>query len=111
MRSRAPWATNSAAAYAACDEDDGIRAVVVTGAGRAFCAGADMEPGGDTFAAPTSDEFTASPVHPPAWEVRKPVLAAINGDAIGIGLTMAMQCDVRIVPRTPSSASCTSAEA
>jgi enoyl-CoA hydratase/carnithine racemase len=84
-------------AYAACDADDAVRAVVVTGAGRAFCAGADMEAGGDTFAVPTRDEFTASPVHPPAWEVRKPVLAAINGHAIGIGLTLAMQCDVRIV--------------
>jgi len=84
-------------AYAEADADDAVRAVVVTGAGWAFCAGADMEPRGETFAAPRTEEFTASPVRPRAWEIRKPVIAAINGHAIGIGLTLAMQCDLRLV--------------
>ena len=83
-------------AYRECDERDDVRVVVVTGAGRAFCGGADMRPQSASFG-PVRGGFSAQPIDPPAWEVRKPVIAAINGHAIGIGFTLAMQCDVRIV--------------
>ncbi len=83
-------------AYRRCDADDSVRAVVVTGAGKAFCAGADMSAGQDTFAKQDEKTFSAGGVDPPAWEVRKPVIAAMNGHAVGIGLTLALQCDMRL---------------
>jgi len=84
------------AAYRRCDADDGIRAVVVTGTPPAFCAGADMGSGGDTFNAPDPSTFSAAALAVPAWEVRKPVIAAVNGHAIGVGFTITLQCDIRI---------------
>jgi enoyl-CoA hydratase/carnithine racemase len=86
------------AAYRACDADDAVRAVVLTGAGRAFCAGADFSGGDRAFDAPDDGEgFRSDPFRFHAWDVRKPVLAALNGHAVGIGLTMALQCDLRYV--------------
>jgi enoyl-CoA hydratase/carnithine racemase len=85
-------------AYRDCDEDDDIRAIVLTGAGRAFCAGADFSGDARPFDAPGNDgTFTASPITPAAFELRKPVIAAVNGHAIGVGLTLALQADIRIV--------------
>ena len=85
-------------AYLACDGDDDVRAIVVTGAGRAFCAGADFSSGASPFDASADDStFSASPITPAAFELRKPVIAAVNGHAIGIGLTIALQADIRIV--------------
>jgi enoyl-CoA hydratase/carnithine racemase len=83
------------AAYRRCDDDDEVRAIVLTGAGDAFCAGADFS-AADPFDEP-GDTFTASPVDPAAFELRTPVIAAVNGHAIGIGLTIALQADLRIM--------------
>jgi enoyl-CoA hydratase/carnithine racemase len=85
-------------AYRDCDEDDDVRVIVVTGAGRAFCAGADFSGSASPFDAPADDSaFSASPIDPAAFELRKPVIAAVNGHAIGIGLTIALQTDIRIL--------------
>jgi enoyl-CoA hydratase/carnithine racemase len=87
----------------AADADDEVRAIVVTGAGRGFCAGADLEAGGSTF--DWSDRHAAGEEVPRdgggrislrLFECVKPVIAAINGPAVGVGITMTLPMDVRL---------------
>lgn len=78
-----------------CDTDDGVRVVVITGTPPAFCVGADLRAGADTFTPRHEGSFSSSPLATLPWQVRKPVIAAVNGHAIGIGLTLTLQCDIR----------------
>jgi enoyl-CoA hydratase/carnithine racemase len=84
-------------AFRRSDTDDDVRVVVLTGAPPAFCAGADLSSGGDTFAPRDDAAFSAGAVPMPPWDVRKLVIAAVNGHAVGLGLTLALQCDMRIM--------------
>ena len=86
------------------DADDGVRALIVTGAGRAFCAGADLSGGGKTFdrvargrgEAPGAHRDGGGRVTLRVFDMKKPLIAAINGPAVGFGITMTLPMDIRL---------------
>ena len=97
------------AAFDRSDADDAVRAVIVTGAGRAFCAGADLSAGGKTFdydqaANAARDSAKVGEVYRDGgglvtlriYRSLKPVIGAINGAAVGIGMTMQLPMDIRL---------------
>jgi enoyl-CoA hydratase/carnithine racemase len=105
--------TELISAFKAADEDDDVRVIVVTGAGRAFCAGADLSSGDKTFDYDNRDDVktgnkTASKKEKKVvrdgggqmtmqiFESKKPVIGAINGAAVGLGATLLLPMDVRI---------------
>jgi len=91
-------------AFDRADADDNVRAVIITGAGRAFCAGADLSTGGDTFDNTAQGRRDTLETHRDGgglvslriFESKKPIIAAINGPAVGVGITMTLPMDIRI---------------
>lgn len=94
------------AAFDEIDADDDVRAIVLTGTGRAFCAGADLGAGGDTFVLDDDPDTGGAPadtgglVSLRIFRSTKPVIAAINGPAAGVGVTMTLPADIRIASDT-----------
>jgi enoyl-CoA hydratase/carnithine racemase len=89
-------------AFEACDADDEVRVVIVTGAGRAFCAGADLSAGASTFdyakrgVQEEEKRDGGGRVSLRIFSSKKPVIAAVNGPAVGVGVTMTLPMDIRI---------------
>ena len=94
-------------AFDRADADDNVSAIIVTGAGRAFCAGADLASGGKAFDAdgradredglnPDGGGLLTLRIH----ELKKPIIAAVNGAAVGVGVTMTLAMDIRLAAET-----------
>jgi enoyl-CoA hydratase/carnithine racemase len=89
-------------AFDRADADDEVRAIIVTGEGRGFCAGADLAAGGETFDWRDRQEADEIPrdgggqVVLRIFDLAKPVIAAINGPAVGVGITMTLPMDIRV---------------
>lgn len=91
-------------AFDRTDADDNVKVVIVTGAGKGFCAGADLSSGGETFAKGGSDVQTKQGVPRDGgglvslriFNSLKPVIGAINGAAVGVGVTMTLPMDIRM---------------
>ncbi len=91
-------------AFVMADEDDAVRVVIVTGAGRGFCAGADMSAGSDSFGGAGATLFGERGASvrkrrgftDAIYTCRKPSIAAINGWAVGVGITLTLPMDIRI---------------
>ena len=91
------------------DQDDAVRVVIVTGAGRGFCAGADISGGANAFdtkaegsvafAAPGQPRQTGGGFVGALFDCRKPVIGAINGAAVGVGATLTLPMDIRLMAR------------
>src|SRR6185437_15917899 len=92
-------------AFIRADEDDAVRVIIVTGAGRGFCAGADISGGANAFDTKPGNTAMFAGTRPRSsrggfvqaiFDCKKPSIAAINGPAVGVGITLALPMDIKI---------------